>query len=77
MPREPNPLRLPHPLSKLPWDIAQDQFGVQGAAFIGLMGKTLLGATQDQFRAYVIEKTWVADKTPQPAAQDQIGTVAE
>lgn len=77
MPREPNPQRLPAPLSKLPWDIAQDQFGVKGAAFIGLMGKTLLGAAQDQFRAYMVEKTWVVDKTPPSAAQDQIESVAE
>ena len=84
MARQPNPLRLPPPLSKLPWDIAQDQFGVKGAAFIGLMGKTLLGAAQDQFhaaqdqfRAYIVEKTWVADKTPRSVVQDQIGSVAE
>jgi hypothetical protein len=41
------PLRLPAPLSQLPWDIAQDEFGVQGAAFIGVMGRLLLRTAQD------------------------------
>jgi hypothetical protein len=31
------PLRLPPPLVRLPWDIAQDQFGGKGADFIGIM----------------------------------------
>ena len=41
--QRPEPLRLPAPLSRLPWDVAQDQFGVQGADFLGVMGKVLLG----------------------------------
>ena len=84
MPRKPNPMRLPAPLSELPWDIAQDEFGVKGTAFIGLMGKTLLGsaqdqyrATQDQIRAYLIEKTWVAEKTPGHRPQSQIQPVGD
>jgi hypothetical protein len=32
----PEPLRLPAPLNRLPWDIAQDEFGVKGADFIGV-----------------------------------------
>jgi len=36
--RPPEPLRLPPPLSQLPWDIAQSEFGVKGADFIGVMG---------------------------------------
>jgi hypothetical protein len=69
--RAPDPMRPPAPLSKLPWNIAQDEFGVKGAAFIGLMGKTLLVAAQDQLRAaqdeiaaHRTEKTWVVGKTP-------------
>lgn len=45
------PLRLRSPLSRLPWDLAQDQFGSQGADFIGIMGTLILSAAQDQFRA--------------------------
>jgi len=46
----PEPLRLPSPLSQLPWDVAQEQFGVQGADFLGSMGTVLLQAAKDQFK---------------------------
>jgi hypothetical protein len=69
---EPEPLRFPAPLSKLPWDIAQDQFGVKGADFIGVMGRLLRQAAQDQLRAYVVEHTEVPVTHAQPGTQDQI-----
>src|SRR5712691_3335160 len=53
--RPPEALRLPPPLSGLPWDIAQSQFGTEGADFIGIMGTLLLRSAQSQFRAYVLE----------------------
>jgi hypothetical protein len=40
----PEPLRLPPSLSQLPWDIAQSEFGVKGADFIGVMGTLLVHA---------------------------------
>jgi hypothetical protein len=52
-PLPPSPLRLPPPLDRLPWDIAQDEFGVQGADFLGIFGKVLLHAAQDQRRVQV------------------------
>src|SRR5437762_13790451 len=55
--RPPEPLRLPPPLSRLPWDIAQDEFGVQGADFIGILSTVLLRAAQDQFKVHPIENT--------------------
>src|SRR6516225_2034607 len=69
--RPPEPLRLPPPLSRLPWDIAQDQFGVQGTDFIGILSTVLLRATQDQFRAYHVELAGVADTLHPNPAQDQ------
>src|SRR3974390_2212692 len=45
----PEPLRMPSPLNQLPWETAQFEFGVQGADFIAVMGKTLLWAAQSQF----------------------------
>lgn len=45
--RAPEPLRLPHPLSNLPWDIAHDEFGHKGADFIGVMGAVLLQAAKN------------------------------
>ncbi len=49
----PEPLRLPAPLQQLPWDFAKDQFGAQGADFIGVMGALIVRSAKDQFRAYV------------------------
>src|SRR5262245_17931236 len=45
--KPPEPLRMPPPLDRLPWDVAQDQFGAQGADFMGLFGKVLVGEAQD------------------------------
>ena len=73
----PEPLKLPPPLNELPWDIAQDQFGVKGADFIGVFGTLLLRTAQDQFRAYPIDSTGPADRLPPEAAQDQIQPVRE
>jgi hypothetical protein len=53
----PSPLRVPPPLDRLPWDVAQDQFGAQGADFLGLFGKVLLGAAQDQRRGQVLDSS--------------------
>src|SRR5918994_6031820 len=44
------PLRMPAPLNQLPWDLAKDQFGAQGADFIGVMGTLLMRTAKDQFR---------------------------
>ena len=53
----PAPLRVPPPLDRLPWDLAQDQFGVQGADFLGVLGRVLLGAAQDQRAVQVADSS--------------------
>jgi hypothetical protein len=75
--KPPEPLRLPSPLNQLPWDIAQSEFGVQGADFIGVMGGLLLRSTQSQLKSYLIDSK--ADATTQLglAAQSQIESGAE
>jgi hypothetical protein len=65
-------LRLPHPLRQLPWDIAQDQFGVKGADFIAVMGALLVRTTQDQFRRYPAESRSLPNTLMQSVLQDQI-----
>ena|ERR1051326_28217 len=75
--RGPEPLRLPPPLSRLPWDIAQSQFGTEGADFIGIMGTVLLRAAQSQFKAYGIEESRLADPPPSQSTQSQIRPVGE
>ena len=61
---DPEPLRLPAPLNQLPWDVAKDQFGTQGADFIGVMGTLLERSAKDQFRAYVVDSTGVSGTLP-------------
>jgi hypothetical protein len=48
-PRAP-PARMPTPLSRLPWDVAKDEFGSQGCDFIGSLGRVLLGVAKDEMR---------------------------
>jgi hypothetical protein len=70
-PVTPEPLRLPPPLEKLPWDLAQAQFGVAGADFIGLMGALILRSTQDQRRLQGFDSTAVPPQLPLPAVRHQ------
>lgn len=58
------PLVLPPPLSQLPWDLAQDEFGVVGTDFLGHLGRVLLGAAQDQREGQVIELPGEAGRLP-------------
>jgi hypothetical protein len=49
--RRPAPLRMPAPLDRLPWDVAQDEFGVQQTDFLGHLGRVLLGVAQAERQA--------------------------
>ena len=71
-PPTPQPLRLPPPLEKLPWDLAQDQFGVLGADFIGLLGALMVRTAQDQRRVQAIDSTSLPLQLPLLPVQDQI-----
>src|SRR5216117_2646668 len=75
--RPPEPLRLPPTLSRLPWDIAQDEFGVQGADFIGILSTVLLRAAQSQFEGYVADPARLSDTLPPRAVQSQMRSVRE
>jgi hypothetical protein len=70
--KPPEPLRLPSPLNQLPWDIAQSEFGVQGADFIGVMGALLVHSTQSQLQSYLIDSKADATTLPHLAAQSQM-----
>jgi hypothetical protein len=75
--KPPEPLRLPTPLNQLPWDIAQSEFGVQGADFIGVMGALLVHSAQSQLKSYLIDSTADAATLLDPAAQSQIESGAQ
>lgn len=42
------PPRLAEPLSRLPWSLAQMEFGIVGADFLGQMGRLLVAHAKDQ-----------------------------
>ena len=67
----PEPLRLPLPLPKLPWDLAKDEFGAKGADFIGVACALLLRTAKDQIRAYVVDPARLPGTLPPSAAKDQ------
>lgn len=48
--RRPPPLRFSGVLGRLPWDLAQDEIGVQATDWIGLVARVVLGAAQDEIR---------------------------
>jgi hypothetical protein len=63
---DPEPLRVPAPLQKLPWDIAKDQFGGKGVEFIMVMDKYLLRAAKDQSSGYPIDLKGVPNRKRMP-----------
>jgi len=57
-------LRLPPPLPRLPWPLAKDQFGAQGADFLGVMGALILRAAKDQIHPYLFDPAGVPNRLP-------------
>jgi hypothetical protein len=70
--KPPEPLRLPSPLNQLPWDIAQSEFGLQGADFIGVMGALLVHFAQSQLKPYLIDSKADAATLLDAAVQSQM-----
>ena len=64
----PELLRLPPPLPRLPWELAKDQFGAQGADFLGVMGTLILRAAKDQICPYPLDPSTLPSRLP-PAAE--------
>jgi hypothetical protein len=67
---------LPPPLSRLPWDIAQDEFGVKATDFIGVLGTVLLRGSQSQFQAYLTDSARLSGTLPRAPTQSQMPAVA-
>ena len=65
------PLQLPPPLSHLPWDIAQDEFGLVGTDFIAHLGRVLLRSRQDEREVQVPASIEEIGRLPLGAAQDE------
>ena len=60
----PEPLRFPAPLNQLPWEFAKDQFGSQGADFIGVMSALILGVVKDQIHSYLQDPEGFPSRLP-------------
>jgi hypothetical protein len=60
-------------LNQLPWDVAKDQFGPQGADFIGVMGALILRTAKDQIRPYLIESMKLPGILPLPPEKTSPG----
>ncbi len=71
----PEPLRVPAPLNRLPWDLAKDEIGGKAADFLGLMGALLVRTAKDQIRPQVLDSRRVPGALPPPAAKDQCPAV--
>jgi len=67
------PLRLPAPLNQLPWDVAKDQFGSQGADFIAIMSSLIVRSAKDQWAVYLIERTGLPSRLPPPPQKTSAG----
>jgi hypothetical protein len=68
----PELLRVPAPLTRLPWDLVKDEFGAKGADFLGVVSTLLLRSAKDQFQAYRREQAGVPGTLPPSTAKDQM-----
>ena len=70
-----DPPRVPQPLRRLPWEVAQDQFGIQGAGFLGCFGRLLVIRRKDQMPGQGTADSGEFRRLPPPARKDQTGGV--
>jgi hypothetical protein len=68
--------RHPPPLDRLPWDLAKDQFDVQGCEFMEVFGRLLLAGAKDEIQSEVVKITRELAAHPPPGAKDQTGPLA-
>jgi hypothetical protein len=68
---EADPPRVSTPLNRLPWILAQDQFGVQGAGFLGAFGRLLVIRAKDQMTGHPAGITNGSPQVAPGAQKDQ------
>jgi hypothetical protein len=69
--QEPKPPRFSSPLTNLPWDIAQEEFGTKGTNFIGAMGKLLLRSAKSQLSRQIVDSKLDAGTLSLPLPKSQ------
>ena len=72
--REVVPMRAPGPMARLPWDLAQEELGVQAADFIWQFGKVLTRQAQEEmrFQVAVIAKE-IPKQCTAPPKEERLG----
>ena len=60
------------PLSRLPWQLAQEEFGVMGADFLGSLGRILVDHAKDEIRSYSAGSTGGSPQVAPVGAKDEI-----
>lgn len=68
--RAPEPLRVPAPLNRLPWDVAKDEIGSKATDFLGVMGTLLMRSAKDQIRLYLVDATRLPGALPPCEGKD-------
>jgi len=63
--------RMPPPLDGLPWDVAEDQFGVQGTDFIAHLARVQHRAAKDQWRAQRVDSSAESERVLPGFVKDQ------
>jgi len=71
-PRRPPPLRMDARLVEVPWDLAQDEIGVQVTDFIATTAKVVLRVVKDEIARQVAERPKDRPRVLLPGAQDEI-----
>jgi hypothetical protein len=71
-----DPLPMPAPLADLPWDMAQEEFRVQGADFLAHLGRVLLRATKEESRVQAVESMKQSGGVPPGAAGEECAVQA-
>jgi hypothetical protein len=59
-------------LVEVPWDLAQDEIGVQVTDFIATTARVVLRVVKDEIARQVAERPKDRPKVPLPGAQDEI-----
>jgi hypothetical protein len=69
--RAPEPLRVPAPLNRLPWDVAKDAIGGKATDFLGVMSALLVRSAKDEIRLHLLDPTRVPGALLPAAGKDQ------
>lgn len=68
---------MPQPLNKVPWQMAKDVFGLEGADLIGVTSALILRTAKDVIAAHLIDFKGDRRVLPTLPAKDVIAADAE